>query len=123
MDVIVRLLYVTDERLSLTDIGTAALAENLSAWTYLRFVPRVNIPVSKANCGTDILGQAVPLPFYFAPTGSTGLADPDGELNVLRAAAATGVPQCVSSVASKKLKCVSTPQPHEKVMADVRGWG
>lgn len=67
-------------------------------------MPRVNIDVTDASPGTNILGGAVPFPFFFAPTGSTGLADPDGELNVTRAAAATGIPQCVSSVASKKLR-------------------
>lgn len=92
--------------MSSKSVGTAAV-ENIKAWTKLRFVPRVNIPVEDTHAGTNILGEAVPFPFFFAPTGSTGLADPDGELNVTRAAAETGIPQCVSSVASKKLKFVS----------------
>lgn len=41
------------------------------------------------------------MPIFMAPTGGSALAHPDGEFNVTRASAKTGIPQCVSSQASK----------------------
>ncbi|KAJ7282975.1 L-mandelate dehydrogenase, partial [Mycena rebaudengoi] len=72
-----------------------------SSFSHIRFLPRINIPVRDIDSRTKFLGDITPLPIFMAPTGTSVLAHPDGEFNVTRAAAKTGIPQCVSNAASK----------------------
>ena len=46
-------------------------------------------------------------PFFFAPTGLSTVAHPDGELNVTRACARAHLVQAVSSVAGKPLEDIA----------------
>jgi len=73
------------------------------AYSFVRFVPRVLVPVSLADLTAKFFDTKSSLPFYFAPTGSSKMAHPNGEKNLTAVAAATGVPQCVSNVASVPL--------------------
>jgi L-lactate dehydrogenase (cytochrome) len=60
---------------------------------------RVGIDVSNIATATTLLGQACQLPLGIAPTGLTGLFYRDGEICGARAAAAAGIPFCLSTVA------------------------
>ncbi|KAM0748302.1 L-mandelate dehydrogenase, partial [Meredithblackwellia eburnea MCA 4105] len=71
-----------------------------SSWSYLRFLPRVNIPVREVSPETTFLGKKVPLPIMYCPTGQTASGHPDGELNLTRGSAVTGVPHIISTMAS-----------------------
>ncbi len=59
---------------------------------------RVGIDVSKIVTATTMLGQRCALPLGIAPTGLTGLFYRDGEICGARAAAAAGIPFCLSTV-------------------------
>jgi L-lactate dehydrogenase (cytochrome) len=60
---------------------------------------RVGIDVSKIATATTLVGQSCALPLGIAPTGLTGLFYCDGEICGARAAAAAGIPFCLSTVA------------------------
>jgi L-lactate dehydrogenase (cytochrome) len=60
---------------------------------------RVGVDVSNIVTATTMLGQPCALPLGIAPTGLTGLFYRDGEICGARAAAAAGIPFCLSTVA------------------------
>ncbi len=60
---------------------------------------RVGVDVSNIATATTLLGQSCALPLGIAPTGLTGLFYRDGEVCGARAAAAAGIPFCLSTVA------------------------
>lgn len=70
------------------------------SFSFLRFIPRVNIPVAKISTWTTFFGQSTPLPIFMCPTGSTRTSHPDGELNHVRAAARSGITAGISNAAS-----------------------
>lgn len=75
-------------------------ASAASSFSFLRFIPRVNVPVATIDSSTTFFGHPVPIPIFFCPTGQGRNGHPDGELNLTRAGARTGFPQGVSSGSS-----------------------
>ena len=59
---------------------------------------RVLVDVSQLSVGTTVLGEHWKMPIGIAPTGLTGLFHRDGEIQAARAALATGVPFCLSTM-------------------------
>ena len=59
---------------------------------------RVGVDVSNIATATTMVGQSCALPLGIAPTGLTGLFYRDGEICGARAAAAAGIPFCLSTV-------------------------
>ncbi|UWR23597.1 alpha-hydroxy acid oxidase [Sulfitobacter sp. S190] len=53
------------------------------------------------DLGTSLMGRDLPLPFGIAPIGMSGLMWPDAEGHLARAAARTGIPYCISTVATQ----------------------
>jgi L-lactate dehydrogenase (cytochrome) len=74
------------------------LAANRRDLDAIRLRQRVMIDVSHRAMATTILGQPSALPLVIAPTGLTGLFHPNGEIHGARAAAAAGVPFCLSTM-------------------------
>ena len=68
-----------------------------------------------ADLSTRLMGKDFPLPFGVAPVGMSGLIWPDAERRLARAAAAAGLPYCLSTVASR------TPEDLAPVLGD-HGW-
>ena len=68
-----------------------------------------------ADLSTRLMGKDFPLPFGVAPVGMSGLIWPDAERSLARAAAAAGLPYCLSTVASR------TPEDLAPVLGD-HGW-
>ncbi|MCB2121064.1 MAG: alpha-hydroxy-acid oxidizing protein, partial [Rhodobacteraceae bacterium] len=68
-----------------------------------------------ADLSTRLMGKDFPLPFGVAPVGMSGLIWPDAERRLARAAAAAGLPYCLSTVASR------TPEDLATVLGD-HGW-
>ncbi|HTV94522.1 MAG TPA: alpha-hydroxy acid oxidase [Steroidobacteraceae bacterium] len=64
----------------------------------LRFRPRVMIDVSAVQLSTTLLGSSISMPLAIAPTGLCGLYHADGEILGARAAAAFGIPFCLSTM-------------------------
>ncbi len=65
--------------------------ENLAAFRRWRIVPRMLTDVSKPSYASTVLGASLPVPMLLAPVGVLGIAHPDGELAVARAAAGLGM--------------------------------
>jgi L-lactate dehydrogenase (cytochrome) len=59
---------------------------------------RVLVDVSKRELNTTIIGEPVPLPLGLGPVALTGMQHRDGEIAACRAAQATGIPFCLSTM-------------------------
>src|ERR1700731_3644592 len=70
-------------------------AADLDAMTFRQ---RVMIDVSKISLATSFLGSPVSMPLAIGPTGLAGLFHADGEILGARAAAACGIPFCLSTM-------------------------
>lgn len=87
------------------------LAENVEAWRRFRFVPRVLTESGRPVLGGSFLGRASSLPIAIAPMAAQALAHPDAEVGMARAAAAVGIPMCLSTSASRSLEDVAEGAP------------
>jgi L-lactate dehydrogenase (cytochrome) len=74
-----------------------AYTASRGAYSLLRFIPRVLVPVAEVDTSLPLLGPVAELPIFFAPTSGARMAHPGGEVNIVRAAARIGVPFCVAS--------------------------
>jgi L-lactate dehydrogenase (cytochrome) len=84
-----------------------SLAANVDAFAKVTFRPRVLRDVSSIDTTTTLLGQTLPFPLVFAPTGFTRIADPQGELAVARAAARAGIPYTLSTMGTRSIEEVA----------------
>ncbi len=82
------------------------LHDNRDALEAIRLRQRVMVDVDRRNLATTILGQPVKLPLALAPTGLTGLQWGGGEILAARAAAAAGIPFCLSTMSICSLEQV-----------------
>ncbi len=85
------------------DSGTgtdAAVARNRAALDAVTLTPRVLTGTADPDPSAALFGRIHPLPFGFAPVGMAGLVWPGAELALARAAAAAGLPFCLSTVAA-----------------------
>ncbi|VUC24937.1 unnamed protein product, partial [Clonostachys rosea] len=85
----------------------AAFDNNRADWARLSFRPRVLRDASKLSMKERVMGVDSTLPVFIAPTASAQLGNPDGELCFTRAAARMGIPQGLSTYASKSPKEVA----------------
>ncbi len=74
------------------------LRRNRTELDAVRLRQRVMVDVSRRSLATTMAGQASSLPLGIGPTGLTGLFHADGEIHGLRAAAAAGIPFCLSTL-------------------------
>jgi lactate 2-monooxygenase len=81
--------------------------ENLEAFRRWRIVPRMLTDVSAPSYATTVLGTELAAPILLAPVGVLGIAHPDAEPAVARAAAAAGVPMILSTAASTAMEEVA----------------
>ena len=88
------------------------LHDNRRALEAIRLRQRVMVDVEQRNIATTILSEPVKLPLALAPTGLTGLQYGSGEILAARAAAAAGIPFCLST-----MSICSLEQVREKVRA------
>src|SRR5437879_6542949 len=76
------------------EVSIAANRRRLDA---IRLAPAVLIDVSHRSQAATILGHRQPSPLVIAPTAVAGLVWHNGEIELARAAAAAGIPFCVST--------------------------
>ncbi|MFL5749217.1 MAG: alpha-hydroxy-acid oxidizing protein, partial [Chloroflexota bacterium] len=88
-----------------------SLAEAPEAWRRTRLRPRVLVDVAEVDASTTLLGAPTALPVAIAPMAAQGLAHPDAELAVARAAASAGVPVVVSTMATWSLEEIAAAAP------------
>jgi L-lactate dehydrogenase (cytochrome) len=79
----------------------------------LEFRQRVMVDVSEVNLATTLVGCPASMPLAIAPTGLCGLFHADGEILGARAAAAFGIPFCLSTMSICSIEDVrqATDQP------------
>ena len=87
------------------------LRDTLASWSRYRLRPRVLVDVEVVDLRTTLLGSEVAMPFGIAPAALHGMAHADGECATARAAAAAGVVQVVSTVASRSIEEVAAAAP------------
>jgi 4-hydroxymandelate oxidase len=88
-----------------------SLAENVEAWRRFRFVPRVLTGVREVDVRGSLLGVPSALPVAIPPMAAQAMAHPDGEIAMARAAAAAGIPFCLSTSASTAMEEVAVGAP------------
>ena len=84
-----------------------ALSGNSAAYRRWRFEPRVLRDVSNIDTSSMVLGRPVSMPLVLAPTGFTGIADPQGELAVARAAQRAELPYNLSTLGTRSIEEVA----------------
>jgi L-lactate dehydrogenase (cytochrome) len=85
-------------------------AADLDAMTFRQ---RVMVDVSKITLATSFMGSPVSMPLATGPVGLSGLFHGDGEILGARAAAAAGIPFCLSTMSICSIEDVraATTQP------------
>jgi len=84
-----------------------SLGNNSAAFENVHLVPRVLVDVSKVDTTTTVMGQHMPYPFAFSPTGFTRIATSAGELAVARVAAKHAVPYTLSTLGTRSIEEVA----------------
>jgi L-lactate dehydrogenase (cytochrome) len=74
------------------------LRRNRSDFDAIELRQRVLIDVSRQSLANQVLGGPVNMPIVLGPVGMAGMVHGDGEIHAARAAAAFGVPFCLSTV-------------------------
>jgi (S)-mandelate dehydrogenase len=74
-----------------------AVAHNREALRRIKALPQALVDVSQRECSTTMLGQRFSMPLAVAPTGAAGLVWYQGEMELARAAAATGIPFTIAT--------------------------
>jgi L-lactate dehydrogenase (cytochrome)/(S)-mandelate dehydrogenase len=90
------------------------LRANRDAFADWEFLPRVAIDVALRSTEISLLGRPARLPLVVAPTGLAGLFWPGGEIAVAQAAAAAGIPFCLSTNSVASLEEVAAAVPAER---------
>ncbi len=73
------------------------LRRNIEDFELWSLEQRVLVDLSERQLSTEFLGSTHSMPLMLAPVGFAGAFWPDGEVNAARAAAAAGVPMCLST--------------------------
>ena len=88
-----------------------SLADNRRAFEAWHLMPRVGVDVSQRRLGTTLLGRPIAVPLVLGPTGLAGLYRPRGEMLACRAAAASGIPFCLSTNSIASIEAVAADAP------------
>lgn len=86
------------------DSGTgheATKRRNRHALDQIGFLPSILHGPLEVDLTTPLLGTMLPVPFGIAPLGMSGLIWPDAEGHLARFGAISGIPYCLSTVASQ----------------------
>jgi L-lactate dehydrogenase (cytochrome) len=105
-----RAFFDYDDRGSYEEV---TINDNRAIFERIRLRQRVMIDVDHRELATSIVGQPVTMPLAIAPTGLTGLTHGSGEILAARAAAAAGIPFCLStmSICSVEQVAAAVKQP------------
>ena len=83
------------------------LRANESDFEHWRFRTRVLGDITTRDTSTTIMGTPAASPLVLAPTGLAGILSRRGELSASRAAAAAGVPYCLSTMATCSIEQIA----------------
>jgi len=88
------------------------LRRNREAFEGLRFVPRALVDTTARQQRARLFGRESSSPLVVAPTAMNGIQHRDGDTALARAAAASGIPFCLSTFSNVRL---------EKLAAEING--
>lgn len=91
--------------------GEQTLRNNRRAFDNYSIVPRFLNDVSNVDTSIELFGKTHPTPLLFAPVGMNKIAHEEGELAVIRAANALGIPYIQSTVASYSMEELAKEAP------------
>jgi 4-hydroxymandelate oxidase len=80
---------------------------NRAAFERLALRPRWMVDVSTRDLSTTVLSQRWPMPVAVAPTALAGMAHPDGETGISRAAGRSGIPTTISTFSTTSIEAVA----------------
>ncbi len=80
---------------------------NRSAFESIRFVPQTLVDTTHRHQRIELFGHEAQLPLIIAPTGMNGILRHGGDLALAHAAAAVGIPFCLSTVSTTKLERIA----------------
>ncbi|MGZ4602530.1 MAG: alpha-hydroxy-acid oxidizing protein, partial [Kineosporiaceae bacterium] len=80
---------------------------NQAAFDRWRLVPRMLRDVAVRDTSVELFGRRFASPLLLAPIGTLGMAHPDADVAVARAAAEVGVPMVLSTQASRPMEEVA----------------
>jgi (S)-mandelate dehydrogenase len=83
-----------------------ALKNNRAAFERLTLVPRVLNDVSVIDQKIELFGRSLPTPMVIGPTGAAALLWYHGDLELARAAAATGIPFTIASATTLPIESI-----------------
>ena len=83
------------------------LRNNRDAFARTSLTYRVLRDISSPDLSTTVLGRKISMPLMIAPTAFHRLAHDEGELATSRAAAAAGIPYCLSTLATRSIEDVA----------------
>jgi (S)-mandelate dehydrogenase len=78
----------------------ASLRHNRAAFASYRLIPSTLVNTTGRHHHTRLFGADIKAPLIVAPTGMNGILRRDGDIMLARAAAAAGVPFCMSTVST-----------------------
>lgn len=87
------------------------LRDNERAFSDYGLLPRIGVDVSSRTLSTRVLGAPSALPFGLSPVGFSGLFRPRGEILAARAAAAAGIPYCLSTLSVASIEEIARAIP------------
>src|ERR1700734_1799667 len=89
------------------------LSRNTADLDAMTFRQRVMVDVSNVTLATTLAGTPASMPLAIGPTGLAGLFHADGEILAAKAAAACGIPYCMSTMSICSIEDVraATQQP------------
>jgi len=83
------------------------LQRNMLAFQEKRFIPKILNDVSSIDLSSTVLGKPSHLPCAIAPTGAVGFGWRDGDIAIAKAAAASGIPYCLSTTATASIEDIA----------------
>jgi (S)-mandelate dehydrogenase len=83
-----------------------ALRNNREAFEAMQFVPATLVNTASRHQRVALFGKEIASPLIVGPTGGNGVLQPNGDRSLARAAAAAGLPFCLSTMASMRLERV-----------------
>ncbi len=83
-----------------------ALRNNRAAFEALQFIPTTLVNTENRHQRVTLFGKEIPSPLIIGPTGGNGVLAPRGDRSLARAAAAAGLPFCLSTMASLRVEDV-----------------
>ncbi|GLY32690.1 alpha-hydroxy acid oxidase [Kineosporia sp. NBRC 101731] len=91
--------------------GELSLQRARQAFEDVEFHPSVLRDVAQVDTSTTVFGGTSALPFGIAPTGFTRLMQTEGEIAGAGAAAAAGIPFCLSTLGTTSIEDVKATNP------------